>query len=113
MGPEAGSPGAFFPVEYPLAPGGGLFSFPPSGTGPLFGRQITLGGTPFTVIGVAAERFRGLLGIEAPVDLWVPVTMYREASPVFRDTFAWNPLGGSRGFAPFGGVEPGLTQPGQ
>ena len=76
----------------------------------VLGRQVTLGGTPFTVIGVAAEGFRGLSGLEAPVDLWVPVTMYREASPVFRDTLAYDLLDiDSRGFAAVGRLKPGIA----
>src|SRR5688572_29213162 len=41
------------------------------------GLKITLNGFPLTVIGVAPERFTGMM-LERPTELWVPVLMHRQ-----------------------------------
>jgi cell division protein FtsX len=38
----------------------------------VIGRQLTLNGHPFTIIGVAAEGFHGAGGEEEPFDVWLP-----------------------------------------
>ena len=38
------------------------------------GRKIRLNGTPFTVVGVAPENFRGVW-LESPSDVWIPIVM--------------------------------------
>jgi predicted permease len=43
----------------------------------MVGRQLTLNGRSFTVVGVAAEGFRGTNQLGGP-GLWVPISMYRE-----------------------------------
>ena len=43
------------------------------------GRSVTINGAPFTVIGVAADGFRGT-GVRA-LDLWVPMSMVMTAAP--------------------------------
>ncbi len=43
------------------------------------GRSVTINGSPFTVIGVAAEGFRGT-GVRA-LDLWVPMSMVTTVTP--------------------------------
>lgn len=43
----------------------------------VLGRQIRLNGHPFTVIGVAEPGFAGSSRF-SPVDLWVPLSMYRQ-----------------------------------
>jgi predicted permease len=43
----------------------------------VLGRQIRLNGHPFTVIGVAEPGFSGSSRL-APVDFWVPLSMYRQ-----------------------------------
>jgi len=48
----------------------------------LIGRPMRLNGTPFTVVGVAPESFRGIEVDEAP-DLWIPLMMERVAHPQF------------------------------
>jgi predicted permease len=45
----------------------------------IVGRSLTINGHPFTVVGVAAEGFRGT-GIRA-VDLWVPMGMVTTVTP--------------------------------
>jgi predicted permease len=40
------------------------------------GRTVTLNGHPFTVVGVAPERFRGASPIDDAVDAWVPISTY-------------------------------------
>jgi predicted permease len=46
------------------------------------GRTITLNGSAYTVVGVAGEAFRGTGAIGGPA-LWVPFSMYREATSGF------------------------------
>ena len=46
------------------------------GTPDAIGRSFNLNGTPFTVIGVAPEGFRGVNALVGP-DVWVPSMMYR------------------------------------
>ena len=48
------------------------------------GKELTLNGHPFTVIGVAARRFDGMLVGFAP-DFWAPISMYREMKPARTD----------------------------
>ncbi|MGE5645227.1 MAG: ABC transporter permease [Acidobacteriota bacterium] len=43
-------------------------------------RKILVNGNPFTIIGVADQRFRGVLSGRSP-DLFVPVTMLRQIHP--------------------------------
>ncbi len=38
------------------------------------GRKIRLNGTPFTIVGVAPENFRGVW-LESPSDVWIPIVM--------------------------------------
>ena len=45
----------------------------------VIGRTVTLNGRPFTVVGVASERFHGS-GARA-LDLWVPITMLAGLNP--------------------------------
>jgi macrolide transport system ATP-binding/permease protein len=44
----------------------------------IIGRTITLGGSAFTVVGVASESFRGLR-LDGPPDVWLPMMMSGEA----------------------------------
>ena len=46
----------------------------------LIGREITLNGTPLTVIGVAAEGFEGL-SFRISQEAWVPLMMYERVHP--------------------------------
>ncbi|HEU4628988.1 MAG TPA: ABC transporter permease [Gemmatimonadaceae bacterium] len=43
------------------------------------GRTIRIGGSPFTIVGVAPRGFRGTELVSAP-DLWVPMAMHRSLS---------------------------------
>ena len=47
----------------------------------IVGKEISLNAHPYTVVGVAAPGFAGT-DIGDPVDLWVPITMYRQADPM-------------------------------
>lgn len=49
------------------------------GDSAIVGRTLTINRQPFTVIGVAAQGFAGITF--APVDVWVPVTMYATLLP--------------------------------
>jgi predicted permease len=51
-----------------------------AGDGAIVGRVLSLNGTPFAVVGVAAQGFRGHEP-ENPVDIWVTLSMCAEASP--------------------------------
>lgn len=48
----------------------------------LIGQSMRLNGTPFTIVGVAPESFRGIEVDEAP-DLWVPLMMESVTHPQF------------------------------
>jgi predicted permease len=61
------------------------------------GRQVTLGGRPFTVIGVAPAEFRGTW-LWADMDLWVPMSAWGETQ-MRRD----------RSFTVVGRLRPGFT----
>jgi predicted permease len=49
----------------------------------IIGRVVTLNGTPFTVIGVAPEKFTSTISVYAP-DVWVPVMMQEQVMPARR-----------------------------
>ena len=68
------------------------------------GSTIRLNGTPFTVIGVADERFEGT-DTGLPTEAWVPVTMKPTITPT------WDELDNERysWFYLFGRLKPGVT----
>ncbi len=51
----------------------GLWQSAFSGDREVLGRRLSLNGHPFTVIGVAPQRFAGVSPIETPPDVWVPL----------------------------------------
>ncbi len=46
----------------------------------IIGKELTLNGHKFTILGVAAQKFDGMLVGFAP-DFWTPISMYREIKP--------------------------------
>lgn len=60
----------------------------------VIGRNVRINATTFTIVGVAPAGFDGVT-LEAPADLWVPVSMCYQAAP------AWSGIDmlGSRGFS--------------
>jgi len=70
----------------------------------ILGTALTLNGRRFIVVGVAAEGFRGHEAWETH-DIWVPLSMFREASPEtlasLGDLFTWLSL--------VGRLEPGIS----
>ena len=50
----------------------------------IVGKELKLNGHKFTVIGVAAQKFDGMLVGFAP-DFWTPISMYREMKPAQTD----------------------------
>ncbi len=73
------------------------------------GRTVTIARHAFTVIGVAPRGFRGLvLDWGKPPELWVPVTMYREAVPALADIDVLH-LWGMHSFLILGRLRPGVT----
>ena len=50
----------------------------------IVGKELTLNGHKFTVAGVAAQKFDGMLVGFAP-DFWAPIAMYREMKPARTD----------------------------
>ena len=50
----------------------------------IVGKELKLNGLKFTVIGVAAQKFDGMLVGFAP-DFWTPISMYREMKPTRTD----------------------------
>jgi predicted permease len=80
--------GRFFLPEEDRAPGAhpvavlshGLWLRRYGGDPSIVGRSVTLSGRRFTVVGVAPKGFGSTVPLFAP-DLWVPLTMQREALP--------------------------------
>ncbi|MCH7639193.1 MAG: ABC transporter permease [Bacteroidetes bacterium] len=70
----------------------------------ILGTALTLNGRSFIVVGVAAEGFRGHEAWDT-WDIWVPLSMFREASPEalasLGDLFTWLTL--------VGRLEPGIS----
>jgi putative ABC transport system permease protein len=50
----------------------------------IIGKEISLNAHPYTLVGVAAPGFSGT-DVGDPVDVWVPITMYRQGEPMFSD----------------------------
>jgi predicted permease len=75
-----------------------------AGSDAVVGSTIRLNGTPFTVIGVADERFEGT-DTGLPTEAWVPVTMKPTITPT------WDELDNERysWFYLFGRLKPGVT----
>ena len=68
------------------------------------GRTIKINGHPFTVVGVAEEKYPGLIrGLS--VDLWIPAMMIAQATPG-SDSLVER---GDRGFLVIGRLRPGAT----
>ncbi len=77
------------------------------------GKTISLNGFGYTVIGVAAEGFAGVV-IGEKADLWVPFTMWRQVEPrMAAESVFWKTdWFGDRGAAwmkAFGRLKPGVT----
>jgi hypothetical protein len=68
------------------------------------GRSVKLNGHPFTIVGVAPEKYAGLLRGLA-VDWWVPVMMTGQAAPGSNNLTER----GSRSFLVMGRLKPGVT----
>ncbi|MEW6206890.1 MAG: ABC transporter permease [Acidobacteriota bacterium] len=49
------------------------------------GRAVSLNARSFTIVGVAADGFAGTR-IGDALDIWVPITMYREVDPMFAES---------------------------
>lgn len=52
------------------------------------GRTVRLGGSPVTIVGVAAEGFNGPRG-PSPPELWAPLSMLDTVSPSATSSFVW------------------------
>ncbi|MBI4520238.1 MAG: ABC transporter permease [Gemmatimonadetes bacterium] len=80
--------GRFFLPEEDVTPGShpvvvlghGFWQRRLGGDGSLLGRTLSLNGTPFTVIGIAPEGFKGVNSLFSP-DMWVPTMMYAQVLP--------------------------------
>lgn len=64
------------------------------------GSQIRLNGRPYTVVGIAPQRFRGRISPGIGTDFWVPLRMYPHLSP---DKFS------NGDFSVTGRLRPGVT----
>jgi predicted permease len=72
------------------------------------GRTVQLNGHTFTIVGVAAESFKGT-SLRSVLSVWVPLTVYVQlGSPAASSS----PLGrrGSRSYALVGRLKPGVTK---
>jgi predicted permease len=70
----------------------------------IVGKTLSLNRTPFTVVGVAPERFNGTVIFAAP-DLWVPMSMHDVVQP----GFTWYEQRRGLFILPFGRLKPGVT----
>ena len=50
----------------------------------IVGKEVSLNAHSFTIVGVTERAFAGTT-IGDPVDIWVPITMYHQADPMFAD----------------------------
>lgn len=71
----------------------------------LIGRTVELNGRGFTVVGVAAERFKGA-NLAAEVELWFPIGMLAQLDPSTSRTLSRR---GSRWLRTIGRLKPGAT----
>src|SRR5581483_4550918 len=74
-----------------------------AGASDVVGRKLLLNSHPMTVIGIAAETFRGIDVGEVP-SIWVPASMSGQAIPGFKDY-----LGLARWMQVLGRLSPGMT----
>jgi macrolide transport system ATP-binding/permease protein len=72
----------------------------------VIGRTVQLSGRTFSIVGVAAEGFKGT-GLRSSLSIWVPLTVYAQAA----STASTSPLlrRGSRGYFIVGRLNPGVT----
>jgi predicted permease len=50
----------------------------------IVGKEVSINAHPFTIVGVTARGFSGTT-LGDPVEIWSPITMYRQADPMFVD----------------------------
>ncbi|MBI1898689.1 MAG: ABC transporter permease [Acidobacteria bacterium] len=75
----------------------------------VIGRSLRIGAGSFTVSGVAPPGFHGLvLDWGDPPEFWVPMRMYRQAVPAFRDMDILN-YWGMQSFLVAGRLRPGVS----
>ena len=77
------------------------------------GETVKLNGLGFTIIGIAADGFTGTV-IGERVDLWIPITMWRQADPEMASAAAnwnvdWFNERDSLWLKAFGRLKPGVT----
>jgi predicted permease len=85
--------------------GHGFWNRRMGGSVDVIGRQLTLNGYPFTIIGVAAERFHGAGGAEEPFDVWLPANA---SSLLFPDQSAM--LESTRRYEVIARLAPGVSE---
>lgn len=78
----------------------------------VIGRTVSLNGLSYTVIGVAAEGFRGVVTGER-ADVWIPATMWRQADPEMADAATtwkldWFGMRDAAWLKAFGRLKPGV-----
>ena len=71
----------------------------------VIGRQIVINGYPFTVIGVAPEKFNGTMAMLA-APIWVPTSMIGAAKPDVKESFVSRNISGME---IFGRLKPGAS----
>lgn len=79
----------------------------------VIGRTVSLNGFSYTVIGIAAEGFRGVVTGER-ADVWIPATMWRQADPEMANAATtwkldWFGMRDAAWLKAFGRLKPGAT----
>ncbi len=72
-----------------------------AGSSDVIGHSLTLNGARFTIIGVAAPRFRGVF-LESPTDLWIPAMM--QADVRYHQNFSSNDADSEKPWTPQSGL---------
>ncbi|MFB0554787.1 MAG: ABC transporter permease [Phycisphaerae bacterium] len=72
----------------------------------IVGKTVTLNGHTFTVVGIATRGFRGI-GLGSSSDVWVPLMMYAQVIPTFKERLFH--LRGCHWLGLTGRLKPGVT----
>ena len=75
----------------------------------MIGRQMTLNGTGYTVIGVTPPQFKGTFSFASADQIWIPVSMHTQVvAGFFEDQLPESPLPGLQ--LRLGRLKPGVSE---